>query len=334
MLKYFGPSIGITLLGLALATEWGGLQALLLVALLSIMEISLSFDNAVVNAAVLRHMSDVWQRRFLTWGILVAVFGMRLVLPVLIVAFASGLGIIQVAELAWFNPEEYSLHVTAAHVSVASFGGMFLLLVFLHFLCDESKERHWIGWVERRLISVGRLESSEIIIALLILLGLQWLAPIDSYTILLSGLVGIITYVVIKTIVAVVVGDDVDSLVVAIGRAGVMGFIYLEVLDMSFSLDGVVGAFAMSNDIILIMIGLGVGAFFVRSMTVYLVKKGTLDELIYLEHGAHWGIGSLAALMLTSIFIEVSHVLIGLVGVAFIGLSVVSSLKHRSIQHG
>lgn len=158
------------------------------------------------------------------------------------------------------------------------------------------------------------------------------LAMLTTNAVLLPGIIGIILYVGIKTTVGLVVGEDAGAIAAAIGRAGIIGFLYLEILDMSFSLDGVVGAFAMSNDIVIIMIGLGVGAVFVRSMTVYLVVKGTLEELVYLEHGAHWAIGSLAFLMFASIFMPVPHIITGLIGVTFIGLSVVSSLKHRRLN--
>ena len=88
----------------------------------------------------------------------------------------------------------------------------------------------------------------------------------------------------------------------AVGKAGFTLFLYLEVLDAAFSFDGVTGAFAITSDPIIIALGLGlVGAMFVRSITVYLVRQDTLDRFIYLEHGAHWAIGALAVIMLMSI---------------------------------
>src|SRR5207245_6010504 len=82
-----------------------------------------------------------------------------------------------------------------------------------------------------------------------------------------------------------------------VGKAAFFLFLYLEVLDASFSFDGVVGAFAITSDPIIIAIGLGIGAMFIRSLTVYLVKKGTLAEYVYLEHGALYAIGALAILL-------------------------------------
>ena len=112
-------------------------------------------------------------------------------------------------------------------------------------------------------------------------------------------------------------------------KNGVAGFLYLEMLDASFSFDGVIGAFALSENIFIIMIGLGSGAMFVRSMTIYLVKKGTLAELIYLEHGAHYAILALAVIMFLKIFYEVSEILTGTISFILIALSLFASLKYR-----
>lgn len=322
-----GPLI-VSAACLAGAWAWGGLPALLIATLLAIMEVSLSFDNAVVNAAVLRRMSPRWQRAFLTWGILIAVFGMRLVFPVLIVAIATGLGLLDVAALAINSPEEYAQHLTAAHTGIAAFGGMFLLMVFLHFVCDEAKDTHWIGWIERRLAALGRMEAVEIALALALLLGLQAILPeSERLTVMVAGVTGIASYVAVKGLAGLCGGGD--SATVLAGKAGIGAFLYLEVLDASFSLDGVVGAFAMSKDVVVIMTGLAIGALFVRTLTVQLVRKGTLEQFIYLEHGAHWGIGALAAIMLASIHIHVSEVVTGLVGVSLIGLSLLSSIRRR-----
>ena len=104
-------------------------------------------------------------------------------------------------------------------------------------------------------------------------------------------------------------------------------------LDASFSFDGVIGAFAITSDVVIIMLGLAIGAMFVRSMTIYLVEKGTLDEFIYLEHGAHYAIGALAIIMLMSMHFHIPELVTGLIGVAFIGWSLWASIVHRR-KHG
>lgn len=318
--------------GCGFALGWGGPEAALVTGMLAVMEVSLSFDNAVVNASVLRTMSAKWQARFLTWGILIAVFGMRLVFPVLIVSLASGLGMVDVAHMALDAPDAYASHLLDAHTAIASFGGMFLLMVFLHFVCDEAKDTHWIGWAERKLAVLGRMEAVQVAIGMGLLIGVQpLLADAERLTSAISGMLGIVTYVAIKGIVGLFGVEDGTS----VAKAGLAGFIYLEILDASFSFDGVIGAFAISRDVLVIMIGLGVGALCVRSLTVHMVNKGTLDEFVYLEHGAHWGIGALAVIMLAGLVFHVPEVITGLIGMGFILASLASSVRHnRALVRG
>lgn len=317
----------LTAAGLVGAFFWGGWTALVVAALLTVMEVSLSFDNAVVNAAVLRRMSPVWQRRFLTWGILIAVFGMRLIFPVVIVAVAAGLGLVEVAVMAVTDPEGYGRHLAEAHVGIAAFGGMFLLMVFLHFVCNEAKDVHWLGWIERRLARAGRLEAVEVAVALAALLGTQALLPAaDRLTAMVAGVAGVAIFVAVKGLAGL--AGEAESAGIA-ARSGAAGFLYLEVLDASFSLDGVIGAFAMTTDVVVIMIGLAIGAMFVRTLTVRLVRKGTLEAFVYLEHGAHWGIGALGVIMLISMRVHVPEIVTGLVGVSLIGWALLSSVRHR-----
>lgn len=336
-MKHFYLSHAVTVLGLILAFCWGGVPGLTIAFLLMVMEISLSFDNAVVNASVLKDMDEIWQKRFLTWGILIAVFGMRLIFPVVIVALATGLGVVEVTQMAFNDPDTYSKHVHDSHVAIASFGGMFLLMVFLHFILDDTREIHWIGVIERKLTRLGKLESVGVVIALTILLSMQGLLHEgERFSSLVSGTIGVVLYVLVGSITALLEDDGSEesaelagAVAKTAGYSGFMGFMYLQFLDASFSLDGVIGAFAMSKDVVIIMLGLGIGAMFVRSLTVYLVRKGTLSEYIYLEHGAHYGIAALAIIMLVSMVKEVPEVVTGLIGIGFIGLSLLSSIRHR-----
>lgn len=298
------------------------IEIIFIVALLAIMEVSLSFDNAVVNAVVLEKMPEVWRRCFLTWGMLIAVVGMRLVFPVLIVAITAGLGVGEVIDMAIEDPEQYSRHVKSSHIQIGAFGGMFLLLVFLHFILDSEKDTHWLGWIEEKLSYIGKLEAIQIPVALAVLIAL--LPEGAELIALISGLAGIATFILIKAISSLLMTTSVS--------AGLAGFLYLEVLDMSFSLDGVIGAFALSSNIFVIMSGLGIGAYFVRRLTLRLVRKGTLDEYVYLEHGAHYGIGALAIIMLVGMSHHISEVITGLTGVAFIGLSLMSSIQARWVK--
>jgi len=328
-MKNFTGSFVFAFIGLGLAYAWTGMAGLGIAALLSLMEITLSFDNAVVNALILKDMGEKWQRRFLTWGILVAVFGMRLLFPLVIVAIATSLSLWKVGEMALYDSASYSQHVMDSHVAISSFGGMFLLMVFLHYFFNASKELHWIRSVEEKLVKLGNVESVEIIVALGVLLGFQWMLPeSERLDALMAGVVGVVIYVLVNSLTSLMSADS-KAVGKVVAHTGFMGFVYLQILDASFSLDGVIGALAMSKDIVIIMLGLGIGAFFVRSMTVYMVRKGTLDEFVYLEHGAHYGIGALAAIMLISMTVHVSEVITGLIGAGFIGFALISSIRYN-----
>ena len=341
MFQDFKYSILVTILGVALAIWWGALSpmgiatAVFLVVVLGIMEVSLSFDNAVVNASILKEMDEKWQQIFLTIGILIAVFGMRLIFPIVIVAVATGLGTVEVVDMALNNPQEYAKYLTASHAGIAAFGGMFLLLVFLSFMFDHEKDVHWIHVIEERMSAMGKLDVVSVLIALVVLFLLQEFLPISSetrLTVLIAGVAGVILYIAVSSLDVFFENDaEGEAVVESVKRNGLAGFLYLEVLDASFSFDGVIGAFAITNDVVIIMLGLAIGAMFVRSMTIHLVHKGTLDEYIYLEHGAHYGIGALAVIMLLSIHFHIPEVITGLIGVGFIAFSIVSSLRHKKL---
>ena len=319
------PSVDGVLASIAIFL-WGGFAALMLLLLLATLETTLSFDNAVVNAKVLSRMNARWQQRFLTWGIPVAVFGTRLVLPVIIVALAAGLSPIAVVWLAIFDPVHYSEYLHAAHVSIAAFGSVFLLLVSFKYFFNDRKTVHWIVLIERWLSRWGGIEAIEIALVLTILLLAALIAPLKAAEILVAGLVGVILFVIIQGIAQSFEAGATKSADMA-AKAGVALFIYLNVLDSAFSLDGVVAAFAISTSVPIIALGLGVGALFVRSFTIMLVRAKTLETLVYLEHGAHYAILGLAIAMLVGIFVEVPEAITGLIGFVFIGFAYLSSRR-------
>ncbi|MHC5699897.1 DUF475 domain-containing protein [Streptomyces tirandamycinicus] len=242
VLRTFGWSFAVTAAGLAFAAWQWGWEAFGVVLILSILEISLSFDNAVVNAGILKKMNAFWQRIFLTLGILIAVFGMRLVFPVVIVAISAKVGPIEAVQLALDEPGRYEDLVTDAHPAIAAFGGMFLLMIFLEFIL-EDREIKWLAWLERPLAKLG--------------------------------------------------------------------------------------AFAITNHIFWMALGLAIGAMYVRSLTVYLVRQGTLDDYVYLEHGAHYAIGALATILLITIQHQISEIITGLIGVVLIAASFLASVRRN-----
>lgn len=332
MLPFFRGSILFSIICLLLGAWYGWestgtiagtAQMLWIIAVLSVLEISLSFDNAVVNASVLKEMDEVWQRRFLTWGIAFAVFGMRVVFPLAIVAIAAHIGPIDAIKLSLNNPLEYERIVSSAHVGIAGFGGAFLAMVGLKFFFDAEKDVHWIGVIERFLARVSAVKAIEIGLLLLVLWGISgMLETEEALVFLVAGILGIVTFIAVESINTwLEIKDEKRKLAGAAVRSGLGGFLYLNVLDASFSFDGVIGAFALSNNMVVIALGLSIGAFFVRSMTIMLVKKGTLAQYEFLEHGAFWAIIALGGIMLASAKFHIPETVTGLIGAILIGLS-------------
>lgn len=345
LLRYYGFSVIFTAICLALAGYYGFVsqgtlvgmaQVLWIVVILSVLEVSLSFDNAVVNASVLKEMDEVWQKRFLTWGIAFAVFGMRIVFPLAIVAIAAGIGPMEALDLSLNKPAEYERLVSSAHISIAGFGGAFLAMVGMKFFFDADKEVHWISSIEQALSKVSNLPAIEIAILLLGMWGISMLLPVaDAHTFLVSGMLGLVTFIAVEAVSHwLEMREEAARLAGAVVRSGFGGFLYLNILDASFSFDGVIGAFALSNNMIVIALGLSIGAMFVRSMTVHLVKQGTLAEYRYLEHGAFWAIVVLGAIMLVSAVVHIPETITGLIGAILIGLSFWWSVRHQKAEGG
>ncbi|MCC5611431.1 DUF475 domain-containing protein [Nostoc sp. CHAB 5834] len=327
-LHYFRTSLILTFLGILAGFWLGGPSGALIVAILCVLEISLSFDNAVVNATVLKDMDEVWRKRFLTWGMLIAVFGMRIVFPVLIVAIAAQIGPIEAIQLALNDENRYAELMTGAHHQIAAFGGAFLGMVFLKFFVDQHKEEHWLRVIEAPLTRLGRMDAMEIVLVLLALVTSAAYFSDLSHRIefVTAGVWGLIAYVVSDGIGELLGGDEGKGGEV-VAKTGLAGFLYLEMLDASFSFDGVIGAFALTKSLPIIAIGLGIGAMFVRSFTIVMVEKGTLAQYRYLEHGAFWAIGALAAVMLVGVHVHIPEVITGVVGAVLIGLSFWASLR-------
>ena len=345
LLRYYTFSLIFTAICLGLAVWYGWsatgsasatLGILWIVVVLSILEVSLSFDNAVVNASVLKDMSEVWQRRFLTWGIAFAVFGMRVVFPLAIVAIAAGIGPVEAFNLSLNDPAEYERLVSSAHVGIAGFGGAFLAMVGMKFFFDGEKDVHWIGVIERSLARVSALPSVEIAVLLLLLWGISTLLnPADSLTFLVSGILGLVTFIAVEAVSHwLEMRDEKKRIAGEVVRSGLGGFLYLNILDASFSFDGVIGAFALSNNMIIIALGLSIGAMFVRSMTIHLVRKGTLTQYRFLEHGAFWAIIALGFIMLISARFHIPETITGLIGAVLIGLSFWWSVRHEKRENG
>ena len=327
LLKAFLAPVIVTLLGLLLVGAWGGPRAFSIAALLIVLEVTLSFDNAVVNAKILRQQSEIWQQRFLTWGILISVVLTRAFLPIAIVALSTGTSIWLISQIAWNDPKQYAELLHGSHYIIASFGGIFLTLVGLRYFFNKEKEVHWIHSVEHRLAQWGAIESVVIGLALLTLFVIALLVPEHRTEILFSGLAGVLIFVVLQGIISAFGAETMQ-----VHHTGFVLFAYLNILDAAFSLDSVVGAFALSTQLPVIIVGLGVGAYFVRSLTVYMVRHQVLEKLAYIEHGAHWAILGLAGAMLASMFIDLPEPITGLIGLTLVSFAYISSIRTAQTQ--
>ncbi len=340
LLHYFRWAFLFTAVGLALVfwlgwattgTLAGALGFLLIGGVLAVLEISLSFDNAIVNAGKLREMTPVWQRRFLTWGIVIAVFGMRIVFPLAVVVVAADITPWHALVLAATRPAEYATIIGAAHLSIAAFGGAFLMMVALKYFFSESKDVHWIAHIESFMGRFSTVQGMELAIVLVVIMAFANILPeSDVGTFLYAAMAGLLTYLVVE--VGGHLLDARQGTVAVAAKGGLGAFLYLEVLDASFSFDGVIGAFALTQNLFLIAIGLGIGAFYVRSLTIMLVERQTLAQFRYLEHGAFWSILILSAIMFAQTIWHIPELVTGLLGAGFIALSVVSSLHYNRCE--
>ncbi|SCY66114.1 hypothetical protein SAMN05660710_02248 [Paracoccus tibetensis] len=340
VLSYLKWAIIVTFAGLALgaALGWqttgtlsGMLSILFICAVLAVLEISLSFDNAIVNANKLKDMTPKWQHRFLTWGILIAVFGMRIVFPLLIVVVAAHVGPWQALVMAASEPQEYARIMHEAHLPIAAFGGTFLMMVGLSFFFNHEKDVHWLGWLERAMTRYASIRGIEVAIALLFVLGFSRLLEGAERTVFLSAAIwGLMTFLLVEVLGGLL--DSSQSALKGAAQGGLGAFLYLEVLDASFSFDGVIGAFALSQNLFVIAIGLGIGAMYVRSMTIMLVENGTLAEYRFLEHGAFYAIIALSLVMFAQSLVHIPEVVTGLGGAALIGVALISSIRWNRRQ--
>ncbi|HCL64854.1 MAG TPA: hypothetical protein DIC56_08470 [Rhizobium sp.] len=338
--SYFKWAFIVTAVGLALGAGlgWqstgtlGGMATVFFIcAVLAVLEISLSFDNAIVNANKLKDMTPVWQHRFLTWGIVIAVFGMRIIFPLLIVVIAASIGPIDAFLLAAREPAEYARIMSEAHLPIAAFGGTFLMMVGLTYFFDHEKNIHWIEVIEKHMARSATIKGIEIaFVLILILLFSSLLEGEEATTFVYSAIYGLLTFLAVEVVGGLL--DASQRTMAEAAKGGLGAFIYLEVLDASFSFDGVIGAFALSKNLFVIAIGLGIGAMYVRSMTIMLVEKGTLAEYRYLEHGAFYAILILSVIMYCQTLVHIPEVITGLGGAGLIGISLWSSIRYNRAE--
>lgn len=336
LVRIYAIPVIVTLLIWIFAGVWGGWSALFTVIVLTLLETTFSADNAVVNSKVLVTLSPFWQKLFMTLGIFIAVFLVRFILPILIVMITASLGFMQVIDLALNHPHEYGEALEKAGPLISSFGGTFLVMIALSYFIDYEKKTHWLGFLERHLGRLGRFD--HITIFTMLIATLVIFATVDAeyhVPVLVAAISAMILHIGLDMLDAFFSREAATkkSTVLKTGAAGFAGFMYLEVLDSSFSLDGVIGAFALTSSVVLIMAGLGAGAIWVRSITVHLVQAKALSKYIFLEHGAHWAIGFLGGIMLLKLYhIEPPEWFVGSLGLIFIVLAIWWSARKAKIS--
>jgi uncharacterized protein len=303
-----------------------GLSTMFIVAVLGLLETSISFDNAIVNVNVLKNMDATRQRRFLTRWMIIAVFGMRVLFPILLVAIFAKINPLSALQLAIYNPVAYGQVLSDSHVVIAGFGGAFLMMVWLKFFFNKEKSIHWLQKLEKWMTKLGQMEAIEAAVVLITLEGFSYfIDPAHAHEFFVAGVWWVVLYILINGIESFFGHGEHGAEVVA--KSWLASFLYLEVLDASFSLDGVIGAFALSNNLLIIAAGLGIGAFFVRSFTVYMLKAGTLQSYRYLEHGAFYAVIALAIMMLIGSIIHLPEIVIWGIWLICISWSLYSSWK-------
>ncbi|HEV2633772.1 MAG TPA: DUF475 domain-containing protein [Actinocrinis sp.] len=334
-LRLFGVAHTIAVACLVAAYLLNGFQGLTVALLLGILEIAVSFDNAIVNATVLARMGAFWQQLFLTVGVLIAAVGMRLLAPLAVVSIGAHMDPVSAVRLAYSNPDQYHHLLLAAQPGIAAFGGAFLLMIFLQFATEEH-ETEWIAVIERPLRRISEFVPSlgpVVIIAVAVAAASSVRSPM-RLSVMIGASIGLGTYLLINGL-SEKIADQADADGSSKPRATVTGrgafflFCYLELLDATFSFDSVMGAFSVTLDIAMITLGLAIGAAYIRCLTVFVVRRGTLDEYRYLEHGAYYAIGALATLLFVEVWHDVPDVLTASIGALIIVAAVVASVMAR-----
>ena len=227
--------------------------------------------------------------------------------------------------LAVHHPADYSLALTSHSHQINAFGSSFLLLIALTYLMNQEREEYWLGWIEKPIHGAGAILTMPLIITISLLMVECWFLPAsEQSSVLFSGLAGIVGYYLVKDGLGALVGEA-NGPARAVG--GLAMFLYIESIDASFSFDGVIGAFAITDNIFQIAIGLGIGAMMIRVFTRLITEKGSLDNLPYLETGAFLTILALSIVMKLEDFVDVPDYVTGLLGVGLIGASLWDSIR-------
>ncbi len=270
-------------------------ESIAIVIGLVVFEVVNSVDNAVVNATVLKTMSALWRKRFLLVGIITSVFLVRFLLPLLIVWISVPTMSISGIFLAFSGQSDIAAKaIELQKPIILMFGGVFLLYLYFHWLFLEKKEPLFIERYLKEKHGVWFFAFAAI--SLVVIMYLARASPM----VMLAAAIGSATFFILYGLKETAESSERNMMAGSSGLSDLSKFVYLEVLDTTFSFDGVVGAFAFTINLLLILIGLGIGAIVVRELTI----KGidTIGKYKYLKNGALTSIGFLGLFMLVESF--------------------------------
>jgi len=303
------------------------LSALVVILGLVVFEVVNSVDNAIVNAYVLKTMSAKWRRIFLIWGMFFAVFVVRGVLPFLVVWLTvPGIGFAEAFHAMFSSSPEVAEAIEAGRPLILMGAGVFLFLLYLHWLfLEEKKPFYWLDRVVKPHYGIWFFGFAAIM-----LVGLLYAASYNPM-LMLSAAIGNAAFFILYGFREQAEKQS-ERLMKGAGSMGDLSkLLYLEVLDMSFSFDGVLGAFAFTTSVPLILIGNGIGALVVREMTLRSVDRVALYR--YLKNGAMTSIGILGLVIVYESFgHELPEFLPTLVTLFFVGFAFWKSHKLIKIR--
>lgn len=314
----------------------GALRGIQETSTLSVLESSMSLDNSMVAASLIIALNPTWRKRYLTWGMLIAVLGMRFLFPILIVSASAGINPYATLTMALHDPNRYGQILMGTQDYISAFGGAFLMMISLNHFMSPEKKSHWLKPIEIGLQKLGVSESIPCIFALVTTVVVSFALPgAKQLGFIISGITGVVGYMLVKDVLPVLLGDaDAKAETIQKGTAGFGMFLYLEIVDASFSFDSVIGAFAITNKIYYILLGLGYGAFIVRLLTMQVVKTNEEFKYPYVENGAFLSI----LLLVVEIYLKIElhkdipGLLTGGLSAALIIWSFIASLKENKRQ--
>ena len=262
------------------------------VFVVSSLEIILSFDNAVLNTRILQKMSVFWRKAFLFIGIFISVFLVRLFLPIFLVSASGSLTILDSISLIVNNTNEFQSIINNNYYLMSSFGGSFLIIVSLNFIFTCM----WPNFFQRYCrVTI----FSFVIASFLSLVFIVFYCTVFSYK---TYLVHSLFWGLTSSTILSELNEKLER--ASINVLGFTAFLYLELLDASFSIDGLLVSFAITQDVLVALVGISIGALYVRSLTIFMLEKDMTYRSSLIEKSVYLSVGFLGLSMWVKNFID------------------------------